>query len=180
MSFHDHTDQLERSFRTTIGLLEQLLQGLKQRRAAWGSARPSTIEPSAEMERIAQALAGEENARTVLLAAIRKSMPTPLGGTADDLHLNVTRIAAAMPTATAKSLRAAADAATALAKSVRVEVTLGQRLLRFTKNAQSAVMEKIGVVGSPATGAAVYDRSARAARVLGGGKRAGVFVDGRL
>lgn len=179
MSFADHTARLERSFRTTTDLLRALLQGLQQRRASWGSARPSVIEPSAELERIAQQLAGEENARTLLLAEIRKVMPSPLGGSGGDLHLNVTRIAAAMPGPDGRSLRAAADEATALAKAVRVEVTLGQRLLRFTQQAHAGVLAQIGA-GSRPSGAAVYDRSARAARGLGAVRRQGVLVDGRM
>jgi len=181
MSFTENTRNFEQSFRKTSELLRSLLQGLQQRRASWGSSRPSTIEPSPEMERLAQSLAAEENTRTLLLAEIRKSMPPPAGGSAHDLHLNVTRIAAALPTAAAKSLREAADEATALAKSVRVEVTLGQRLLRFTQRAHAAVFGQFGAAATaPAGGAAVYDRHARAARQLGAPKRQGVLIDGRM
>ena len=180
MSFTEQTKQFEQSFRRTSELLRALLQGLQQRRASWGSARPSVIEPSPEMERIAQSLAGEENDRTLLLAEIRKVMPAPIGGTQNDLHLNVTRIAAAMPAAAAKSLRAAADEATSLAKSVRIEVTLGQRLLRFTQRAHASVFEQFGAAAGPGTGPAVYDRHARAARGAGTGKRQGVLIDGRM
>ncbi len=180
MSFHEQTDRLERSFRTTCELLRALLQGLQQRRASWASARPSTIEPSAEMETIAQQLAGEENTRTLLLAEIRKVMPAPIGGTSADLHLNVTRIAAAMPAPAAKTLRAAADEATALAKSVRVEVTLGQRLLRFGQRAHESVLQQLGAAAAPPSGASLYDRNARSARGLGAPRRQGVLIDGRM
>lgn len=181
MSFTEQTRQFEQSFRNTSGLLRVLLQGLQQRRASWGSSRPSTIEPSPEMERLAQSLAAEENARTLLLTEMRKSMPPPVGASANDLHMNVTRIAAALPPAAAKSLREAADEATALAKSVRVEVTLGQRLLRFTQRAHAAVFGELGAAaGAPANAASVYDRHARAARQLGTQKRQGVLIDGRM
>lgn len=180
MSFHEHTRKFEASFRTTASLLQQLLKGLQERRAAWGSARPSSIEPSAEMERIAQSLAGEENTRTLLLTEIRRSMPAPLGGTSDDLHLNVTRIAAALPGPAAKSLREAADAATALAKAVRVEVTLGQRLLRFTRNAHAGVLEQLGVGTGAPTGPVVYDRHARTTRGPAVDRRQGALIDGRM
>ena len=177
MSFSDRTHRLEQSFRSTATLLREMLEGLKARRVAWGSVRPKALEPSPELERLAQQLAGEEELRVQLLRELRRMLPAPAGADAASMHVNVTRIAAAMPTAAAQSLRAAADEATQLAKAVRVEVTLGQRLLQFTQRAQDSLLA--GIHGAT-NGPAVYDRHARAdrrARAAGGG---GALVDGRI
>lgn len=179
MSFSDRTSQLERSFRTTSSLLRELLQGLQARRVAWGSARASVVVPSPELEKLAQDLAREESLRSDLIAQIRRMLPAPPGADAASLHVNVTRIAAAMPTATARSLREAADEATALAKSVRVEVTLGQRLLQFSQRAHQSLLAAANRK-PPVGGAAVYDRNARADRTGGARGERGVIVDGRM
>src|SRR5688572_10818024 len=97
MSFSEHTRQLEQSFRTTTELQRQLLQNMQGRRAAWSSARPSTFAPSPELEHLAQELARQEAVRAELTEAIARVLPPPLGGSAKDLHVNVTRIAGAMP-----------------------------------------------------------------------------------
>lgn len=182
MSFSADTNRLTQSFTTTCDLLQQLLQEMQARRAAWGSARPRTIEPSPQLESLAQQLAGEENERTRLLDAIRRVLPIPAGATAVELHVNVTRIAGALPTVAARALREAADRATALAKAVRVEVTLGQRLLRFTQRAHQSLLGELGTGASVAVGMAGYDRNARIRKGIGAGSAsaAGRLVDGRL
>lgn len=176
MSFAEDTRMLLASFRTTQGLLQQLLAGLQARRAAWVSARPSLLQPSAELEQLTQAIAREESSREQLLARMRTAMPRPLGGEPAELHLNVTRIAAAMPATEGRALRDAADAATRLAKAVRTEVTLGQRLVRFAQDTQPGLLapatapaKKAGIPG--------YDRRARALRVA---NTAGALIDGRM
>ena len=78
MSFADDTRSLLASFRRTQGLLQQLLAGLQARRAAWVSARPSLLQPSAELEQLTQAIAREESGREELLARVRTAMPRPL------------------------------------------------------------------------------------------------------
>jgi hypothetical protein len=171
MSFPDDTRSLAESFVRTRALLEALLQGLRARRAAWVSARPSTLAPSPELEQLTQQIAREEALRVELLARIRRALPAPPGGDAAHAHVNVTRIAAALPAPAARSLRDAADAVQQLAKAVRTEVTLGQRLVRF---AQTAGDRSPGI--EPRPRAPGYDRGARIVRT---GKLAGALVDGK-
>ena len=173
MSFSDDTKTLEQSFSRTQELLQKLLQGLQARRSAWVSARPSTLAPSPELEQLTQEIAREEALRADLLGRIRTALPTPLGGDSAALHINVTRIAAALPLPAARSLRAVADIVQALAKKVRAEVTLGQRLVRFAQTAEDGV-HRGKQVRSSAPG---YDRAARMVRTS---KFAGALVDGRV
>ncbi|MBL8728247.1 MAG: hypothetical protein JNM25_07455 [Planctomycetes bacterium] len=180
MSFSDRCTQLEKSFRLTSCLLRDLLQGLQTRRIAWGSARASMVVPSPELEQLAQQLAREETVRAELITQIRLMLPAPPGANATSTHVNVTRIAAALPTAAAHSLREAADEATALAKSVRVEVTLGQRLLQFTRHVQENLLAGTAGIKTPRLGASVYDRNARADRTGGTRGERGVLVDGKI
>jgi hypothetical protein len=81
-----------------------------------------------------------------------------------------------MPATEGRALRDAADAATRLAKAVRTEVTLGQRLVRFAQDTQPGLLapatapaKKAGIPG--------YDRRARALRVA---NTAGALIDGRM
>ena len=171
MSFADDTRALEQSFGRTRTLLERLLQGLKARRAAWVSARPSTLAPSPELEHLTQELAREEAQREQLLTRIRRTLPAPLGGDPAHTHVNVTRIAAALPAPAGRALRDLADAVRALAKAVRTEVTLGQRLVRFAQGAVPA--------GAPDGGKGTLPRYDRGARVVRAGKLAGALVDGK-
>lgn len=173
MSFADDAQELERSFRATHELLRQLLQGLQGRRAAWVSARPSTLAPSPELERLTQEIARAELHRDELLARLQRALPAPLGAGHGSLHLNVTRIAAALAPAAARSLREAADAAKALAKAVRTEVTLGQRLVRFARDAHGGATAPAAARG----GAPGYDRNAHVVRFA---KAAGALIDGRV
>ena len=70
---------LERSFRTTHGLLEELVHELRDRRSAWVSAKPDTIAPSAGLEGLAQRLAAEDEARRVLVEDLARSLPGHAG-----------------------------------------------------------------------------------------------------
>lgn len=171
MSFSEDTAELTASFQRTRQLLEQLLHGLQARRTAWVSARPKTLAPSAELEQLTQAIAHEEAQRDVVLARIRTVLPAPLGALASSLHVNVTRIAAALPAVAARTLREVGDAVQSLAKAVRAEVTLGQRLVRF---AQSASREPQPAARTAAPG---YDRAARIVRAA---NKAGALVDGKV
>ena len=176
MGFSEDTAGLEQSFHATRDLLKLLLSALEQRRTAWVSVRPDVLAPSSDIEMLSHKLAAEENLRAGLLKRIRLALPTPIGGTSDELHINVTRIAAAMPHAQGRSLREAAASVQPLAKLVRAETTLGQRLLRFAKSAQGSI--GAGIAGA-ATSAAMpgYDRRARN---LNGPNAAGQLVDGRM
>jgi hypothetical protein len=180
MSFSERCTQLEQSFRLTSCLLRDLLQALQTRRVAWGSTRASIVVPSPGLEHLAQQLAREESVRAELITQVRLMLPAPPGANATSTHVNVTRIAAALPAAAGRGLRAAADEATALAKSVRVEVTLGQRLLQLTQHVQENLLA--GTVGGKTQrlGAAVYDRNARADRTGGTRGERGVLVDGKI
>jgi len=136
------------------------------------------MAPSTALEDVALQLAAEEQARAVLLEPIAALLPLPAGVAAKDLHVNVTRLAASLPAAAARSLRAAADLAAGLARKVRGEVTLGERLLKFSQRAQDGLLTQLAT-GSAGTGnAAVYDRNARARR--GVVDVAGSLIDGRL
>lgn len=176
MSFSEDTQKLEASFRSTRELLKLLLKALEQRRTAWVSVRPELLTPSSDIESLSHKLADQENIRAGLLKNIRAALPTPIGGTPEQLHLNVTRIAAAMPTAEGRALRDAADAVQPLAKMVRAETTLGQRLLRFAKTAQDGIGSQI----VDATNTASMPGYDRRARNLNGPKAAGQLVDGRM
>lgn len=180
MSFSERCARLEQSFLVTADLLRELLQGLQARRIAWGSSRASVVVPSPELERVAQQLAREEAVRAELILQIRRMLPALPGADAASTHVNVTRIAAALPGPQARSLRAAADAATALAKSVRVEVTLGQRLLQFSAHVHESLLAGSTGGRTPKGGAAVYDRNARADRTGGNRGDRGVLVDGKI
>lgn len=173
MSFSDDTRSLVASFRTTQQLLEQLLQALRARRASWISARPSTLQPSPELEQLTQSIAREESTRDALIARVREALPQPLGYARAELHVNVSLIVAAMPAAEGATLREVADRVQSLAKAVRTEVTLGQRLVRFAQDTLPAV----GRPGGARKEVPGYDRRAR---VLRANEGAGVLVDGRM
>jgi hypothetical protein len=172
MSFSADVQALDQSLRRTHTALQTLLRGLQARRAAWVSARPSTLAPSPELEQLTQEVAREESLRGELLARMRAVLPAIPGHDPGQAHVNVTRIAAALPAREAKALRDVADAVQALAKAVRAEVTLGQRLIRFAQGARPDVgrANVRGVVPG-------YDRGARLRR---GAAAAGALVDGKV
>ena len=176
MSFADDTKRLEQSFCTTRDLLQQLLKALEQRRAAWVSVRPDVLAPSSEIEQLSQALACQEDLRIDLLKSIRSALPPPLAGDPEKLHVNITRIAAAMSRDRGRALREVADAVRSLARLVRTEVTLGQRLLRFAQRAQHDVDAQLAGLAK-ATEVPRYDRQARNVQTRGS---SGQLVDGRM
>ncbi len=177
----DRAAQLEQSFHRTINLLEQLLTGMQQRRASWASAVPSTIAPSAELEQVSRALAIEELSRGELLAKVLTDLPAVPHVDKADLHVNISRICQALPTRSALELRRAADTATRLAKQVRIEVALGERLLRFSQRAHEDMLTSL-TGGKQQEGLpSGYDRNARSRAGLGlGAAGAGNLVDGRI
>jgi hypothetical protein len=180
MSFSELTDRLEESFRNSASTMRSMLASLQARRVAWGSARPSTIAPPPELEQLAQGLAREEHVRSVLLDEIRQRLPAPIGGTSSSLHVNVTRIAAVLPPQAATSLREAADEAVQLAKAVRIEVALGQRLLQFSRRAHEGLLTNLGLPVKGPRGASTYDRRARPAGSAASRPAQGQLVDGRM
>lgn len=174
MSFSTDTLELEQSLHRTLTAMQTLLQGLQARRAAWISAKPSLLAPSPELEQLTQQVAREESLRNQIVARIRATLPAPSGQDPQSMHVNITRIAAALPGAAARSLRDIADQVQRLAKQVRAEVTLGQRLVRFAWNTQptagtgAAARNRIDTSG--------YDRGARFVR---GTRAAGAWIDGK-
>ncbi|MGC6486671.1 MAG: hypothetical protein ACON4Z_03430 [Planctomycetota bacterium] len=176
MSFSEDARALEASFVEAGRLLKSLLDALQERRAAWISVRPDVVAPSAEIEQLSQQLAAQERQRAALVAKLRAALPTPAGARPDQLHVNVTRLCAALDPAQARSLRAASDEAAQLAKLVRAETALGHRLLKFAQTAQSDVDAQVldAAKGARAPG---YDRNARNRN---GTNAAGQLVDGRM
>jgi hypothetical protein len=172
-------DELERSLRTSTELLQSLLKGLRERRGAWASVRPSTLAPAAELEQLAASLAQQEQRRKELLQSLATHLPAAPGVPAAELHVNVSALAALLPAAAARSLRAAAALATAAARDVRAEVAFGERLLAFTSRAQDDVLRQLGGTPPAAVAAAGYDRHARV-RGGPGVVRTGGLVDGRI
>ena len=176
MSFSDDCRGLQSSFETTRDLLQELLAALETRRGAWISIRPEVLAPSSDIERLSQQLAVEEDRRNVLLDRVRAALPAPRGGNAGRLHINVSRIAEALPPEQGRRLREIADAVTVLAKRVRAETTLGQRLLRFAQTAQTGIQQGV----QNATRAARLPGYDRSARNIVGANAAGQIVDGRM
>lgn len=176
----DRTDRLAHSFRLTTELLTKLLDGLKQRRTHWASAVASTLAPSPQLEQVSRDLALEEQGRAALLAEILAELPAVPHLDPADLHVNISRICKVLPTRPSLELRRAADDATRLAKQVRVEVALGERLLRFTQRANDNLLTALQ--GGEHTGLpSGYDRNARSRAGLGlGSVDAGKLVDGRI
>jgi|JRYL01.1.fsa_nt_gb hypothetical protein len=179
MSATDAILRLERSLRRSHDLLRQLLQGLQNRRTQWASAVPSRLAPSDELDQLAGQIADETTARDAILAELRTALPALPNVASDDLHLNVTRLCATLPRPQAQALRRTADDVTRLARQVRAEVTFGQRLLRFTQNAQEQTLA--AAAGAAAATTTGYDRHARTRSGYGlGVPRAGSLLDGRI
>jgi hypothetical protein len=161
---------------TTRELMQALLLALQKRRAAWISVRPDVLAPSPDVEQLSLQLAHEENQRAGLLARIRAALPSPAGDDGNT-HVNVTRITAAMPAERGRALRRIADEVTRLAKLVRTEVTLGQRLLRFAQSAQAEMTPELAAVAGGRGAVPGYDRRARSVAQAGS---AGRLIDGRM
>jgi len=177
MSLSDLARRLEQSFRTSNRQLTRLLQGLRERRTAWISARPETVAPADELDALAGELADEDMARTALIGQLSKILPLQPGIAAEDVHINVTRIAEAIPPKAAQSLRLAADEATAVAKQVRRELALGRRLLGFAQRTHESLMADIAT-GSQSNDTNGYDRTAQACRGIGSVSAS--LIDGRM
>ena len=104
---------------------------------------------------------------------LRAALPQPIGYERAELRVNVSMIAAAMPPTEGRALRDIADRVQSLAKAVRTEVTLGQRLVRFAQDALPGPGRAIAT-RKEAPG---YDRRARTLR---SSASAGALVDGRM
>lgn len=177
MVLDDLARELEGSLRATSEVLRALLRGLQQRRCDWASARPGVLAPSAELERLAAALQEAERTRAALLRRVAEALPREPGVDAADLHITVSRLAAALSVANAARLQAAADQATALARSVRGEVAFGERLLRNTAAAHDAMLGELAGSTTRAQAACGYDHRARMRAAAGHGSPR--LVDGK-
>ena len=177
MSLVEFAQRLESSFNTSRRLLTRLLEGLHARRTAWISLRPEQVKPADELDALALELQREDAGRRELLAQLSTLLPTPAGIDTDDTHVNVSRVADAIPPLAARGLRKAADEATTIATRVRRELALGKRLLGFAQRAQESLMSDFdpGQDSAPKG----YDRNARSSRGLGH-VTAGHLVDGRM
>ncbi|MFO1076342.1 MAG: hypothetical protein U1E73_01290 [Planctomycetota bacterium] len=171
--------RLEFSFRTSTRLLRRLLAGLQERRTAWVSARPAAIAPPADLEAIAAELQVEDRDRASLLAELAALLPLPAGVAPAALHVNVSLIAGRLPRNLARDLRAAADEATAVARSVRRELALGTRLLGFAQRAHDGLLAE-AVAAARQASVPGYDRNARSMGGTGKAPATGTLVDGRI
>ena len=79
-----------------------------------------------------------------------------------------------------RSLRRTADEVTSLAKTVRAEVALGARLLRFTQQAQDSLLADVAGATNERNNANAYDQHARLRAALGHGVRTGKLIDGKV
>ncbi|MCA8975835.1 MAG: hypothetical protein KDC98_14025 [Planctomycetes bacterium] len=179
MSLDDLSRRLERSFRSSERLLTRLFASLQQRRTAWIAARPDSVAPTAELEALGIELAAEDKARATMVGELSVLLPLPPGIAPQELHVNVSRLAAAIPAPAARSLRAAADAATAIAGKVRRELALGKRLLGFAQRAQESLLADV-TLDRPGGNPGGYDRRAKKSRGLGLDSAAGSLIDGRM
>jgi hypothetical protein len=179
MSLDDLAARLERSFRASEQLLTRLVAGLVERRTAWISARPARVQPTADLDALAAELQAADRARAAIVGELATVLPLPIGLRAADLHVDVTRIAAAIPAVAAQRLRAAAADVTALARRVRREIALGSRLLAFAQRANDGLLADLAV-GRQAGNHRSYDRAAHAHRGMGRYVAAGSLIDGRM
>ena len=182
VSLPEWADRIATSLRLSAALLQQLHDGLLRRRTAWIAARPSTLqEPAQALEHLARELAAESARLHELLAQAQQALPAPLAR-ARDLHVDVSLLASHLPAAAAAPLRQAAAAATDAARRVRVEQTLGERLLRFTRHTQDSLLADVAAtLCTTAVDLGGYDRSARrVAGVFGPAAVPGSLIDGRI
>ncbi|GAB4139421.1 MAG: hypothetical protein Fur0037_05650 [Planctomycetota bacterium] len=183
MSLRELSERLGTSLRFTASLLRRLEKGLRERRAKWISARPSDVEePVLALERLAAEVAEARRSQQELLRAIAVLLPRGAVREGVPMRVNATRIAAALPPADAARLRASADEAAAAASAVRVEVGLGDRLVRFSRMAHEAFVQRLVTRTNPLTcGVRGYDRRALAVQggLLAGAGPTGALVDGK-
>lgn len=183
MSLVEIAEALVRSMRHSTTLMQRLAQGLRDRRTQWISARPSALrEPSEALERVTAELQQEDARRDELLARASAAFPARAGA-AGPLHVNVSLLAAHLPSALASRLKQVANESTGAAKLVRRELALGERLLRFTQHAHEALLDGVHEkVLRTKDDVGAYDRNARRVQTAlpGTGPAPGTLVDGRI
>lgn len=178
MSLTETCNLLERSLDRTGEILREMLQQLQQRRLSWASARPQELRPSAQLEQLADQLTQEAAQQRSLLERMSPAVGAALGVHPDELHTNITKLAAMLPPAQARSLKASAASSTKLAAAIRTEVMLGERLLRFTRDAQDQMFAQLAGETMASKNLHSYDHRARALPGQPGNKPR--LVDGRV
>lgn len=180
MSMPEIAEQLIRSFDESAQLLHTMRTELEQRRAQWVSARPSTLAaPATVLEAVQQQLSACDQRCAALFARAAELLPPASGVAASARAVDVSRIAALLPFGQASRLRKAAKTASDLARAVRGEVALGNRLLAFAQRAQESVL---GAVAQDRDDVGSYDRNARRvhAALTTQSAPAGSLIDGRM
>jgi hypothetical protein len=180
MSMPEIAEQLIRSFEQSADFLQTIRSELEQRRAQWVSARPSTLAaPATALEAVPPQLAAVEAEQAKLFAKAAALLPPLPGLSAADRQVDASTIAAQLPFAQASRLRKAARKATDIARAVRGEVALGNRLLAFAQRAQESVL---GAVAQECSDVGGYDRHARRvhAALATQSAPAGSLIDGRI
>jgi hypothetical protein len=134
--------------------LEELSQAMARQREAFVSARPSDLERVAEgFLPKAEAIAALEKQRASVVDELCRALGL-------DAAARISAIAARLSSELGGRLRAAGVRAAEAARLVRIEATVGARLLNVSAHAQEGLYrELLQLVEPPARG---YDRSARA------------------
>ncbi|MGE3173673.1 MAG: hypothetical protein AB7O97_13700 [Planctomycetota bacterium] len=183
MSLPEIAENVTRSLQTSAELLARMRDGLVRRRTAWIAARPGTLaEPARALDEHAAALRAEDERRAELLQRARDLLPAPAGA-AGRRHLDASALAAHLAPAPAARLQQAARAAADVARAVRTELAMGERLLRFSQRAHDQLLAGVSAAAAAAAGdVGGYDRTAR--RVAHAMKTApgasGNLIDGRM
>lgn len=179
----DLANRLSSSLEASFTLLQRMAEGLRERRANWISSRASVIaEPAHSLADLAQKLEREESIQRELIAQAKPLFPARISA-AGERSIHARDLCALLPTPAASRLRKAADRAAAAGKAVRRELALGERLLRFSKHAQEALVESAGLAAAQQRDdVGSYDRNARrlAAALPRTGTAPGTLVDGRI
>lgn len=183
MSLVDLTEALIRSLRLSTGLMQKLAEGLRTRRTQWISAKPSVLaEAPTALAGLTEDLQKEEDRRQKVLADIAAQLPA-MPGAAGPRHVNTTFLSQHLPRSLAARLKQATTDATGTATQVRRELALGERLLRFTNNANEQLVAGVSQqVATTRDDVGSYDRNARRlqAALPRTGSVPGSLVDGRI
>ena len=145
---------LVRALETEKRVLQDLLTDMRERRMAFVSARPSTLEQSTDaLENLRSEASQCERERLRLIAELGRSL-----GIRTDTPLRELKQHA--PTHVAVSMQRVADELATVANDIQVESRVGARLLDFSRACHEGFVQDLcGVVKE--TGGSGYDRNAR-------------------
>jgi hypothetical protein len=182
MSLSEVADRIAESLRSSAALLHQLHDGLVRRRTAWIAARPDALqEPAQALERVVRELQAEAARREELLEQARRALPQLPGPGRQ--HVDTTVLCRHLPPAAAARLQQQSRRSTEAANAVRVELALGERLLRFTARAHEGLLAQLsGTLAQAVDDVGGYDRTARRlpTALRGGSSVTGSLIDGRM